>query len=108
MLACFACFSCSYEAILLCSAARASSVPLPSSPNFFPVPFSSARWVRIPASLRSASEPTAVEAYSSLRKASGERVKSIDRVPMRSFYIGAQSCTLNLHLDKCFLPDCFP
>ena len=81
MVADLAFFSCWYEAILFCSAARAASAPAVSGCLVW-ADATVARCVMIASKSRSLEE---VEVYSSFRNASGEILRSKDRFPSRSF-----------------------
>lgn len=81
MVADLAFFSCWYEAMLFCSAARAASAPAVSG-CLVCAGATVARCVMTASKSRSLEE---VEVYSSFRNASGEILRSKDRFPSRSF-----------------------
>jgi hypothetical protein len=82
MVADFAFFSCWYDAILFCNAARAASAPAVSG-CLVCAGATAARCVMTASKSRSLEEVE--EVYSSFRNASGEILRSKDRLPSRSF-----------------------
>ena len=83
MLVALAFFSCSYDARLFCKAASAASVPAVPASAWVLFRSIMARCVMLLLKWRSAVES---DVYSSLRKVSGEILRSIVLVPRRSFY----------------------
>lgn len=85
-----ACFSCSYDARLLCRAARAASEPAVSSVVLLLEVAALPWWERRAVKVRSVVEEEeedgpAVEMNSSVRKSSAEMLRSMVLPPMRIF-----------------------